>query len=144
LQKATTKDEKVYPKQKVTSQVTQRAPFKVYEDKLIEEKAVVLRDSKPKACDLNRKIKTVDVPEAVANLSRQPLQEIASARHDIFEEYSTCGSPMSLDKSGIVSIPVKQRSNSAEELVQDVDEYREEIYLYLREAEVCKLILNLM
>lgn len=121
-------------KQKVTSQVVQKAPFKIHEEKLIEEKAVVLRESKPLPSDINSKIRLVDLPEAITNLHRQPLQEI-SIRHDVFEEYSTGGSPMSLDKSGILSTPVKQRSKSAQELLLDVDEYREEIYLYLREAE---------
>jgi hypothetical protein len=86
--------------------------------------------------DINSKIRSVDLPESITNLHRQPLQEI-NIRHDIFEEDSTGGSPMSLDKSGILSTPIK-RSKSAQELLLDVDEYREEIYLYLREAEVCK------
>jgi hypothetical protein len=144
LQKTTYEDTNVYAKQKVTSQVIQKVPFKVHEDKLIEEKAAVLRHSKPQASDLNRKIRSVDFPEAVINLSRQPLQEIVSSRYDIFEEYGTCDSPMSLDKSVIVSTQVKQRSKPAEELILIVDEYKEEIYQYLREAEVCKLILNIV
>lgn len=137
LQDTSSENENLRAKQKVTSQVVQKAPFKIHEEKLIEEKAVVLRDSKPQVSDINSKVRSVDLPEAVTNLHRQPLQEI-SVRHDIFEEDSTGGSPMSLDRSGILSTPVKRRSNSAQELLLDVDEYREEIYLYLREAEVCK------
>ncbi|PNF17944.1 hypothetical protein B7P43_G17983 [Cryptotermes secundus] len=127
-------DENICPKQKVTSQVFQKAPFKIHEEKLIEEKAVVLRDSKDHVSDISSKLKSVDLPGAVTSLHRQPLQEI-SVRHDFFEEDSTGGSPMSLDRSGILSTPVKQKSKSAQELLLDVDEYREEIYLYLREAE---------
>jgi hypothetical protein len=143
LQKTTSEDTNVYAKQKVTSHVIQKVPFKVHEDKLIEEKAVVLRDSKPQASDLNRKIRSIDLGEAVTNLNRQPLQEIISASHDVFEEYSTCGSPMSLDKSTVVSTPVKQRPKSAEEVILIVDEYKEEIYQYLREAEVCMSLVKL-
>jgi hypothetical protein len=144
LQKTTSEDANVYAKQKATSQVFQKVPFKVHEDSLVEEKAVALRHSKPEASDLNRKIRSVDFLEAVKNVSRQPLQEIVSSRHNIFEEYSTCDSPMSLDKSVIVSTPVKQRPTPAEERILIVDEYKEEIYQYLREAEVCKLILNIV
>lgn len=137
LQDTTFGDENICLKQKVTSQLVQKAPFKIHEEKLIEEKAVVLRDSKHQVSDISSKVRSVDLPEAITSLHRQPLQEI-SVRHDFFEEDSTGGSPMSLDRSGILSTPVKQKSKSAQELLLDVDEYREEIYLYLREAEVCK------
>jgi hypothetical protein len=130
LQETSSQDEYMCGKQKVTSQMVQKASFKIHEDKLVEEKAVVLRDSK---------IRQLDLPETITKLHRQPLQEI-TAKHDILEEDSIGGSPMSLDKSGVLSTPVNQRSKSAQELLLDVDEYREEIYLYLHEAEVCKWI----
>ena len=128
---------------KVTSQMGQKAVFTVHEDKLVEENAVVLRDSKPVASEINNKVKSIDLPATITNLHRQPLQEII-VKHDIFEEDSTEGSPMSLDKSGVLVSPIKQRSKSAQELLLDVDEYREEIYLYLREAEVCKYGLSII
>jgi cyclin A len=119
---------------KVASEMGQMAAFAVYEDKLVEEKAVVLRDSKPLASDISNKTKSFALSATITNLHRQPLQEII-VKHDDFEEDSTGGSPMSLDKSGILVSPVKQRSKSAQKLLMDVDEYREEIYQYLREAE---------
>jgi hypothetical protein len=137
LQGTSSQDENQCKVYKVHSQMDQKAVFMVYEDKLVEEKAVVLRDSKPVASDINNKTKSIDLPATITNLHRQPLQELI-VKHDVFEEDSTGGSPMSLDKSGILVSPVKQRSKSAQELLLDVDEYREEIYLYLREAEVCK------
>lgn len=138
LQETSCQDENLCAKQKGTIQDVQKAPFKIHEDKLVEEESVVLRDSKPLASDINiSKVRQVDLPATIIKLHRQPLQEI-SVKHDIFEEDCTEGSPMSLDRSGILSTPIKPRSKSAQELLLDVDEYKEEIYLYLREAEVCK------
>jgi hypothetical protein len=138
LQEIVSQDENLCAKQKGAVQMVQKAPFKIHEDELAQEKSVVLRDSKPQASDVNNsKIRQLDLPATITNLHRQPLQEI-SVKHDIFEEDSTDSSPMSLDKSGVLSSPIKQRSKSAQELLLDVDEYKEEIYLYLREAEVCK------
>lgn len=138
LQEITSQDENLCAKQKSTIQIVQKAPFTIHEDKLVEEKSVVLRDSKPQAsCINNCRIRQFGLPATVTNLHRQPLQEI-SIKHDIFEEDSTGGSPMSLDRSGILGTPIKQGSKSAQELLLDIDEYKEEIYLYLREAEVCK------
>jgi len=137
LQGTSSQDENQCAVYKVTSEMGQMAAFAVYEDKLVEEKAVVLRDSKPLASDISNKIKSVALPATITNLHRQPLQEII-VKHDDFEEDNTECSPMSLDKSGILVSPVKQRSKSAQKLLLDVEEYREEIYRYLREAEVCK------
>lgn len=138
MQEIISQDENLCIKQKGTIQIAQKAPFKIHEDKLVEEKSVVLRDSKPQASDINgSKIRQLSLPATITNLHRQPLQEIC-VKHDIFEDDNTGGSPMSLDRSGVLSTPIKQRSKSAQELLLDVDEYKEEIYLYLREAEVCK------
>jgi len=137
LQDTSSQDETQCTIYKVASEIGQTASFAVYEDKLVEEKAVVLRDSKPLASDISNKTRSVSLPATITNLHRQPLQEII-VKHDEFEEDSTGGSPMSLDKSVILVSPVKQRSKSAQRLLLDVDEYREEIYQYLREAEVCK------
>jgi hypothetical protein len=136
LQDTSSQDENQCAVYKDASQMGQITAFAVYEDKLVEEKAVVLRDSKLLAADINNKTKSIALPATITNLHRQPLQEII-VEHDDFEEDSTGGSPMSLDKCGIVS-PAKQRSKSAQKLLLDIEEYREEIYLYLREAEVCK------
>jgi len=137
LQDTSSQDETQCTIYKVASEMGQMASFAVYEDKLVEEKAVVLRDSKPLASDISNKTRSVALPATITNLHRQPLQEII-VKHDEFEEDSTGGSPMSLDKSVILVSPVKQRSKSAQRLLLDVDEYREEIYQYLRDAEVCK------
>jgi hypothetical protein len=137
LQNTSSQDENQCAVYKDASQMGQMAAFAVYEDKLVEEKAVVLRDSKPLASEISNKTKSTALPATITNLHRQPLQEII-VKHDDFEEDSTGGSPMSLDKSGIIISPIKQRPKSAEKLLLDVEEYREEIYLYLREAEVCK------
>lgn len=143
MQETNSQDEKQCGVYKVTSEMGQKAPFTIHEDKLVEEKAVVLRDSKSVASDINNKIKLLDLPANITDLHRQPLQEII-IKHDIFEEDSTGESPMSLDRSGIPVSPMKQRSKSAHELLLDVDEYKEEIYLYLRGAEVCKQVLNII
>jgi hypothetical protein len=143
LQETSSEDENQCAVYKVTSPKGQKAAFTVHEDKLVEENAVVQRDSKPVASDVNNKVKSIDLPATITNLHRQPLQEIV-VKYDTFEEDSTEGSPMSLDKSGVLVSPIKQRSKSAQGLLLDVEEYREEIYLYLREAEVCKYDLSII
>ncbi|XP_069680292.1 G2/mitotic-specific cyclin-A isoform X2 [Periplaneta americana] len=136
-QESTVQDENIGAKQKYcVSQAVQKVPFKIHEDKLAKEKTVVLRDSKPHTSDAaSSKTRQLDLPASITNLHRPPLQDIKlQEKPDIYEDDSAGCSPMSLDKS-IVSTPPREKTKTAQDLLLDVDEYREEIYQYLREAE---------
>lgn len=116
----------------------QNAPFKIHEDKLDENVAVV-KDTKKTSEVGNGKTK-INLPAAITALHkpRPPLAEIQSKLEDIYveeHEEQDEGSPMSLDKSGIITPEKQDDEKSARLIMLDVDEYRDEIYLYLREAE---------
>ncbi|KAL6425946.1 hypothetical protein ACFW04_008922 [Cataglyphis niger] len=129
--------------------------FKIYEDKLEEETSVVLRDSKEK-----REIKVVQEIVAKSNKEQPRIETITTSsvnfaafrstieeicqnkQDDIFSK----DSPMSLEKSLEKSLTYSSSSNkeykTRREYIKemrtnffDVDEYRADIYNYLRISE---------
>ncbi|XP_035723780.1 cyclin-A2-like isoform X1 [Vespa mandarinia] len=125
--------------------------FKVYEDKLEEETSVVLRDSKEEREIVTKQEVTVQSEQKKPRLDINSLsindlpifcnnlQEIIKSKQD---DALPQGSPMSLDKSLLFpnSSNKDNRTNkeSSRELrinFFDVEEYRADIYSYLRVAE---------
>lgn len=153
------KDEK-YPKTKaiiptqfepfkIYEEKKEEVIFKIYEDKLEEETSVALRDTRDKKeikekqdikCEREKPRLEVN-PMSVSNLSTfcNTIQDINQKKeNDIFSQ----GSPMSLEKSLSYSSSSKKdllkRRESVKEMrinFFDVDEYRADIYNYLRTAE---------
>lgn len=124
----------------------------MYEEKLEEEKSVVLRDTREvlvkSVTEINIKSERGDKPILEVNpvsivpTFRPVLQEIIdpSKRDEITFNN---GSPMSLDKSIITSTSEKKDIRLKREVSKifknnfyDVDEYRADINNYLRKAEV--------
>lgn len=156
------KDEK-YPKAKtfVASQYEtfkiyedkkEDGTFKVYEDKLEKETSVALRETKeskePKtkqaAVEITTKVErekpVIDAIPAILPQLRAALQEINQKKRD--EPFLPQESPMSLEKSMSFTdsskkdIAAKREASKALRLnFFDVDEYRADIYNYLRSAE---------
>ena len=115
----------------------QKIAFKIHEDKFDESTVVVKED---KQIVDHCKSKEVNLPAAITNLHRPPLAVIEN-KFDVYEENieeHNEGSPMSLDKSGVMS---PEPGKTAQMMMLDVDEYRDEIYLYLRQIEVSVLTL---
>lgn len=131
--------------------------FKVYEDKLEKETSVALRESKE--CKEPKGKQVVDITStklvereklepahdaipAILPSLRAALQEINQKKRD--EPFLPQESPMSLEKSSISftdsskkEIAAKREASKALRLnFFDVDEYRADIYNYLRSAEV--------
>lgn len=127
--------------------------FKIYEDKLEEETSVVLRDTKEKK---ETKFKQepmgkVDKESPRLEISTTTVNNLA-VFHDSMEEIHQKGqdnvlfledSPMSLEKTLTYSNSSKKELRSKRESSRgfggsliDVDEYRADIYNYLRMAEV--------
>ncbi|XP_011136710.1 cyclin-A2 isoform X2 [Harpegnathos saltator] len=123
--------------------------FKIYEDKLEEETSVVLRDSKEK-----KEIKTKQQPE-IQKLDREvprveektsvPYSSVFHDGIDISQKKNQddklylSDSPMSLEKFRYSISPKTEerlsRRDSRGSDFFDIDEYRSDIYSYLREAE---------
>ncbi|XP_070165587.1 cyclin-A1 isoform X2 [Polyergus mexicanus] len=125
--------------------------FKIYEDKLEEETSVVLRDSKEK-----RETKVVQETVAKFNKEQPRIETITTSgvnfaafcstieeicqnkQDDIFSK----DSPMSLEKSLTYSSSFNKEYKTRREYIKemrtnffDVDEYRADIYNYLRISE---------
>lgn len=126
--------------------------FKIYEDKVEEKSSAVLRNAKDK-----KKIK--DKQETATVFSEEP-SEIETIRNSfptsttIYSNekptqknqdnvLSVKDSPMSLEKTLMYSCSPKGELRNKKEYFQgessfyDVDEYRGDIYNYLRATEVC-------
>lgn len=155
------KDEK-YPKTKaviptqfepfkIYEEKKEEVIFKIYEDKLEEETSVVLRDTKDKKetkekqdVKSEREKPRLEVnPINVSNLPTfcNAIQEVNQKKQN--EVIFSHDSPMSLEKSLPYSSSSKKelqrRRDSIKEMRMnffDVNEYRADIYNYLREAEV--------
>ncbi|XP_012164882.1 cyclin-A2 [Bombus terrestris] len=155
------KDEK-YPKTKaviptqfepfkIYDEKKEEVTFKIYEDKLEEETSVALRDTKDKKeikekedVKPEREKPRLEVnPMTVSNLPTfyNAIEDINKKKENdvIFSQ----GSPMSLEKSiSYLSSSKKnhqKRRKSIKELRMnffDIDEYRADIYNYLRAAEI--------
>lgn len=108
--------------------------FKIYEDKLEEETSVALRHSKDIQANI---IDQTTLTNGELNKSGNKLDD-----HDNLKE-----SPMSLDKS-LNSINTNANRSRFKKIISkeyrstffDVDEYRADIYNYLRTAEVCYVL----
>lgn len=134
--------------------------FKVYEDKLEEETSVVLRNSKDK-----REFKTKhEVAVAITDLKKPILKIHDSVNLETFRDTSTVvnqnkqdanlfpvDSPMSLEKSLTYTNSSQEDFSARRTTVHkglsydhfvDVNEYRADIYNYLRIAEVDILLFS--
>lgn len=139
---------------KIYEEKKDEAAFKIYEDKLEEETSVALRDTRDNKKELKEKqevkserekprlevnpIKVSNLPtfcNAIQDVNLKKESDVAFSQD----------SPMSLEKSVPYSTSKKdlqKRRESTKELRMnffDVDEYRADIYNYLRAAEVCIL-----
>nr|CAD7396854.1 unnamed protein product [Timema poppensis] len=122
-----------------------QATFSIYEDEPEDEIPVVVHkitQQPPPLAECDVKLK--GLPGNVAGLHRVPLQEMALVPHastNILPEspmvldktLSESGSPMILDKSH-KETPVEKEKTFQSHLV-DMEEYREEVYKYLRKVE---------
>ncbi|KAK0158871.1 hypothetical protein PV328_009814 [Microctonus aethiopoides] len=142
---------KIYEEKKDDNPPPPPPLFKVYEEKLEEEKSVVLRDTREvivkSVTEINIKSERGDKPILEVNpvsivpTFRPVLQEIIDpSKRD--ETAFNNGSPMSLDKSIITSTTEKKDIRLKREVSKifkndyyDVDEYRADINNYLRKAE---------
>ncbi|KAL2712668.1 cyclin-A2 [Vespula squamosa] len=125
--------------------------FKVYEDKLEEETSVVLRDSKEEREVVTKQEVTVQSEQKKPRLDINSLsindlpvfcnnlQEIIKSKQD---DALPQGSPMSLEKSLLFPNSSKKDNRTNKESSRelrinffDVEEYRADIYSYLRVAE---------
>ncbi|KAF7378978.1 cyclin-A2 [Vespula maculifrons] len=125
--------------------------FKVYEDKLEEETSVVLRDSKEEREIVTKQEVTVQSEQKKPRLDINSLsindlpvfcnnlQEIIKSKQD---DALPQGSPMSLEKSLLFPNSSKKDNRTNKESSRelrinffDVEEYRADIYSYLRVAE---------
>lgn len=130
--------------------------FKVYEDKLEEETSVVLRDSKEEREIVTKQEVTVQSEQKKPRLDINSLsindlpvycnnlQEIIKGKQD---DALPQGSPMSLEKSLLFPDSSKKDNRTNKESSRelrinffDVEEYRADIYSYLRVAEVCRVL----
>ena len=136
LQDSGSQDGNLCVAQKAQVPAAHKATFKIHEDKCFENTGAVSKQTSEVG---NGKAK-VDLPAHITTLHRPPLAVIENKFEEIYEEEyeeQDVGSPMSLDKSGITSPEKQDSEKSARMMMLDVDEYRDEIYLYLRETEVC-------
>ncbi|XP_072747434.1 cyclin-A1 isoform X2 [Anoplolepis gracilipes] len=132
--------------------------FKIYEDKLEEETSVVLRDSKEKreikvvqeiVAKSNKEQPRIEITTSSVNFAafRSTIEEICQSKQDDIYSKNT---PMSLEKSSEKSLEksltyssssnkeYKTRREHIKEMRTnffDVDEYRADIYNYLRISE---------
>lgn len=125
--------------------------FKIYEDKLEEETSVVLRDSKEK-----KEMKTKQEVEVKIDKEVTKVEEniSVSCKQTVFHDDEGINqkkkqddkpylsqSPMSLEKPIFnISPKIEQRLSRRDSRGSDffdMDEYRCDIYNYLREVEVC-------
>lgn len=124
----------------------------MYEDKLEKETSVALRETKeskePKGkqiaeitTKIDREKPAIEAVPAILPTLRSALQEINQKKRD--EQLFPQESPMSLEKS--ISLTDSSRKDNAAKREAskalrlnffDVDEYRADIYNYLRSAEV--------
>lgn len=110
--------------------VAQFEAFSVYEEKAeIKDKKLTQLEKKP----------TVTVPEAFKVFEEKGiLKDIPQDdKHDM-SCVSTEDSPMSIDKSLISNIenkPIEKRISIHRDLTYDTNEYRDDIYKYMRECE---------
>lgn len=130
--------------------------FKIYEDKLEEETSVVLRDSKEK-----KEIKTKqgaevkldrEVPKIEENTSVPCSPAVFHNNMDISQKKNQdnkpylSDSPMSLEKFTYNIASKKEESLSRRDSrgsdFFDIDEYRSDIHSYLRDTEVCALLIH--
>ncbi|KAJ9593973.1 hypothetical protein L9F63_014614 [Diploptera punctata] len=128
----------IFKSENVTQKVfaapaVQKAPFKIHEDKSEEE--ITVKDCKQSSVAVNEKNKETPLPSAIISLHRPPLAILKDSVEQISEDEQDEGSPMSLDKSAILTPDKHEPEKSLSLLMLDVDEYREDVYLYLREAE---------
>ncbi|XP_015521403.1 cyclin-A2 [Neodiprion pinetum] len=124
--------------------------FNIYEDKLEKETSVALRETKESKetkgkqiadmTKVEREMPVLDVVPPILPSLRAALQEINKKKRD--EPFFPQESPMSLEKSICLldssrkDIAAKREASKALRLnFFDVDEYRADIYNYLRSAE---------
>ncbi|XP_017881629.1 cyclin-A2 [Ceratina calcarata] len=135
---------------KIYEEKKEEAVFKIYEDKLEEETSVALRDTRDKKeikgkhdikSDIREKPRLEVNPISVLNI--QPfcntLQDASQKKEN--DVIFTPGSPMSLEKSTPYSSSMNkdyQKWKESKELRMnffDVEEYRADVYNYLRARE---------
>ncbi|XP_066592449.1 cyclin-A2-like [Prorops nasuta] len=125
--------------------------FKIYEDKLEEETSVVLRETiETKEVNVKQEVLLkieAEKPTLEVNPIINSLEEFANnlckSSPDGKNEVYNHESPMALDKSAIFSSSKKREQDNKKDSLKkyrinffDVDEYRADIYNYLRCAEM--------
>lgn len=125
--------------------------FQIYEDKLQDEKSVALRETKEgrelKMKQVIEHVSTVKIEKEkpVLEVSPTPITILTTSDHilqEIDEKKENVESPMSLEKSLPSADSLKRGSRSKAEINKairtnffEVNEYRADIYNYLRTAE---------